>query len=235
MKRSTLIALSMCCVLVLTGQGCTQEDKDLVFDFAMDWAELNGLVNSDGSPTLLAVARTLGGVSTGDPELDATIDNANTVKKMQEAEDNSQDARRHQDSDPPNYEAATNSVGESIDLRPDDWHYRNQRIALLAAQGKGSDGDNNASARACENQGQAMYERCMESMSRDRVNELEYALTKQRETNSEGLANCEIHYQLYIAYANLASYDAERENIYLTAANGQLDTSVEYNTGCISN
>ena len=137
LKRTVLIlAVFIVSLLPFIGS-CTSEAEELVY-WAKLWALTHDITDGDGNPSYLAIGRfaaveILGiPVSTGDDEGDAAIDSAHTLKDIRDADKEAKTGwnalykGQHINTEVlPHYNQAVN-------LRPDDWSYRNERgIAQL--------------------------------------------------------------------------------------------------------
>jgi hypothetical protein len=138
MRRAAILVLSLLIiVLVPFLSACdSSEAQDLIY-WAKLWAIVHDITDENGSPNLGATIRFAAGEafgvgSTGDKEGDAAIDAARVLKNIRQAEDEADQGwealykgQNIKLSVLPHYDQAVN-------MRPDDWSYRNERgIAQL--------------------------------------------------------------------------------------------------------
>jgi len=147
--RRVFISLCLLSLLVLLS-GCKSGEADELIYWAKLWAMVHDITDADGNPDLGAVTRFTAGEAfglgtTGDDEGDAAIDAARLVDKIRKAEDEAKQAREAM------YAGRSTAIdvlphyNKAVDLRPDDWSYRNERgLAYLV----GDPGLNDADRRS---------------------------------------------------------------------------------------
>jgi hypothetical protein len=109
MKKSMLI-LSVAFILIFL-QGCTLNDEEFLWDFALAWAEAN---------PISAASRALTG-SSGDDQVDAALDAYDSIKSLREADKLMERGKVFRD---------FTDMDDAIDKRPNDWSYRVSRSVL---------------------------------------------------------------------------------------------------------
>lgn len=134
-KHALLVRLALLLLLLPLLVGCDDGMVELAAEMAVEWAEEKELVsvNADGElginygqVAIYQGTKWLSG-STGDPQVDAALEVGPIAKSIADAERLA--AAGMESGDPA-------KLDEAIALRPDDWSYRDQKAALLAAQGE---------------------------------------------------------------------------------------------------
>jgi hypothetical protein len=143
MRRAIQISLLLIISLTPFLSSCTGEVDQLIY-FGKLWAMVHDITDADGNLNYGAAAR-FGGLSvlgldtTGDDEADAAIDNAKILNKIRMAkEEGDKGWKELLDGDTAGDGMKIRVIShydEAINLRPDDWAYRNERaIAHLDDQ-----------------------------------------------------------------------------------------------------
>jgi hypothetical protein len=148
MRRTILILFIFIIALVPFLSACDSGDVQEVINWAKLWAIVHDVTNEDGQPNLGTITRfaaveAFGLGTTGDNEGDAAIDSAKVLNNIRQAENEADQGwealykgQNIKESVLPHYDQAVN-------MRPDDWSYRNERgIAQL----ENLDNPNNAKA-----------------------------------------------------------------------------------------
>lgn len=136
-RVSTLLALLLLGSLLV---GCDEGMAELLLEMAIEWADEKNLISEDaeGNPTvntgqiIAYEAQRAGnvllgrGYTTGDAQLDAALDAGEVVKTVRDADNLANDGAKNQD---------PALIEQAIDMRPNDWHYREQLSAVHLAMG----------------------------------------------------------------------------------------------------
>lgn len=170
--RVWLLIAALLMPLLLTA--CEDADTEFLLDIAVEFAQEKGLLNSDGSPNLATLGQYALFGTTGDPGADAALEAGLVVKNLEDADRLAQEGAEEGDMD---------KIDAAINARPGDWSYREQRAALLMAQG-----DSQAAEQAMAEADQLVFDQIQAGgdCATLRLNQLrhrEQALTTQMQRN----------------------------------------------------
>lgn len=107
------------------------ETQELIY-WAKLWAIVHDITDADGNPnygtvTRFAIGEAFGLGTTGDEEGDAAIDAARTLNNIRQAEDEADQGWEALNGGKHIQEGVLPHFNKAIDMRPDDWSYRNGR------------------------------------------------------------------------------------------------------------
>ena len=131
MRRAIFILLILIIGLIPFLSACDSPDGDLIY-WAKLWAIVHDITDADGNPNYGAVTRfglgeMFGLGTTGDEEGDAAIDSARMLNNIRQAEDAADQGWEALNKGKNIQEGVLPNFNKAIDLRPDDWSYRNGR------------------------------------------------------------------------------------------------------------
>ncbi|OGN98981.1 MAG: hypothetical protein A2Y89_00105 [Chloroflexi bacterium RBG_13_51_18] len=132
MRRILLILCILIIGLMPFLSACDSgEAQDLIY-WAKLWAIVHDITDTDGNPnygavTRFAVGEAFGLGSTGDEEGDAAIDAARVLNNMRQAEESADQGWEALNKGKNIKQSVLPHFNKAIDLRPDDWSYRNGR------------------------------------------------------------------------------------------------------------
>ena len=133
MRRAAILVLSLLIiVLVPFLSACdSSEAQDLIY-WAKLWAIVHDITDADGNPnygavTRFAVGEAFGIGSTGDEEGDAAIDATKVLNNIRQAEESADQGWEALNKGKNIKQSVLPPFNKAIDLRPDDWSYRNGR------------------------------------------------------------------------------------------------------------
>jgi hypothetical protein len=132
MRRAIIILSLLILLLVPFLSACEAGDMQELIYWAKLWAIVHDITDEDGSPnygaiTRFAVGEAFGIGSTGDEEGDAAIDAGRVLNNIRQAEDEADQGWEALNGGKNIQEGVLPHFNKAIDLRPDDWSYRNGR------------------------------------------------------------------------------------------------------------
>ncbi len=132
MRRAILILAILIILLVPFLSACEAGEVQQLIYWAKLWAIVHDITDADGNPnygaiTRFAVGEVFGLGSTGDEEGDAAIDCARVLNKIRQAEDAADQGWETLNSGQNIQADVLPHFNKAIDLRPNDWSYRNGR------------------------------------------------------------------------------------------------------------
>jgi hypothetical protein len=131
--RRAIIILTLIIILLLPFlSACDTGKLQQLINWAKLWAIVHGITDENGSPNFFAVTRFAAGEafglgSTGDEEGDAAIDSARILNNIRQAEESADQGWEALNKGENIKEGVLQHFNRAIDLRPDDWSYRNGR------------------------------------------------------------------------------------------------------------
>lgn len=131
--RRALIILALLIVLVVPFlSACDSGEAQQLIYWAKLWAIVHDITDENGSPNFGAITRFAAGEafglgSTGDAEGDAAIDAARVLNNIRQAEESADQGWEALNKGKNIKEGVLPHFNKAIDLRPDDWSYRNGR------------------------------------------------------------------------------------------------------------
>jgi hypothetical protein len=137
MRRTILILFIFIIALLPFLSACDSSDVQELINWAKLWAIVHDITNEDGQPnfgtiTRFTVGEAFGVGSTGDKEGDAAIDSARVLNDIRQAENEADQGWEALYKGQNIKESVLPHYDQAINLRPDDWSYRNERgIAQL--------------------------------------------------------------------------------------------------------
>ena len=133
MQRAVVLVLCLIIVVLMPFlHACdSSEAQDLIY-WAKLWAIVHDITDENGNPnfgavTRFAVGEAFGVGSTGDEEGDAAIDAARVLNNIRQAEESADQGWEALNRGKNIQEGVLPHFNKAIDLRPDDWSYRNGR------------------------------------------------------------------------------------------------------------
>lgn len=180
MRKNGIPAILMTASLLLfVGSGCLDSDFELLAGFVSGWLQQRGIIDEKGKPSAGAVAfgATGGFISSGDKDNDAIIAGGLAVKSVKEADDAVDSAQNNAAMG--KFEEADASLNAQLAKRPNDFHVRNAKGAILLKQGRKAEAKNFlASTTGCSASSGTVtatdYDRC-KRMLRDEDEQLSTA------------------------------------------------------------
>ncbi len=124
LRRAALIVGLVLATPILSA--CTQEDVDWLFTIGEEWGRANEVIDDAGNINWGQAVTQLLGLPSGDPLVDAALDAGSVVANLEEAERLARDGVETGD---------IAKVEAAIEARAKDWGFREQKAALLMAQG----------------------------------------------------------------------------------------------------
>ena len=132
MRRAIVILTLIIILLVPFLSACDTDELQQLIYWAKLWAIVHDITDENGSPNFGAVTRFAAGEafglgSTGDEEGDAAIDSARILNNIRQAEESADQGWEALNKGRNIKEGVLPHFNKAIDLRPDDWSYRNGR------------------------------------------------------------------------------------------------------------
>jgi hypothetical protein len=132
MRRAIIVLSVLIILLVPFINACDSGGAPQLVYWARLWAVAHGITDENGNPNYGAIARFAAGEafglgSTGDQEADAAIDCARVLDKIRRAEDAADIGWESLNSGQNIRADVLSHFDRAIDLRPEDWSYRNGR------------------------------------------------------------------------------------------------------------
>lgn len=136
LRKKAMLLLAL--ILVMTmGSGCSRSDWADLLEIGIAWAQANNVLDAEGKPVWSSVVNVASGTSlqkpekdpNADPGIEALIDAGEVVENFNKAEALSKEARIKHD---------IKLLDQAIDLRKNDYSYRNQKGSMLFFEGDGS-------------------------------------------------------------------------------------------------
>lgn len=132
MRRAILVLCLLIISLVPFLTACDSGEAQELIYWAKLWAMVHDITDENGSmnfgaATRFAAGEALGFGSTGDEEGDAAIDCASTLNNIRQADDQADEGWQNLYGGKNINDDVLPHYNQAVNLRPDDWSYRNER------------------------------------------------------------------------------------------------------------